>query len=244
MLGARRIRRRAWRGRSSGRRPMFPTLHGVDKPVDSAVSPAYIGGAPGPGGGIGRRARFRSVCREAWRFESSPGHHQPSKWLNSQKPLVHKGFLPHAFTQAFTPTPEFGDEGMVISIHLILVRDTWYANVRVPSDIVETYGKANVRRSLGTKDEREAGRLVHKKVAEIEREFDKHRATVKAKSEVRLAVEPVPTPASFASLAGLTDERSPKGSLRHARSLRGSSGRPESVLPSSASRTRVYHLSR
>ena len=28
-----------------------------------------------PGGGIGRRARFRSVCRKAWRFESSSGHH-------------------------------------------------------------------------------------------------------------------------------------------------------------------------
>ena len=28
-----------------------------------------------PDGGIGRRARFRSVCRKAWRFESSSGHH-------------------------------------------------------------------------------------------------------------------------------------------------------------------------
>ena len=27
-----------------------------------------------PDGGIGRRARFRSVCRKAWRFESSSGH--------------------------------------------------------------------------------------------------------------------------------------------------------------------------
>ncbi len=30
--------------------------------------------ATSPDGGIGRRARFRSVCREAWRFESSSGH--------------------------------------------------------------------------------------------------------------------------------------------------------------------------
>ena len=29
-----------------------------------------------PGGGIGRRARFRSVYRKMWRFEFSPGHHQ------------------------------------------------------------------------------------------------------------------------------------------------------------------------
>ena len=27
-----------------------------------------------PGGGIGRRARFRCVCREACRFESCSGH--------------------------------------------------------------------------------------------------------------------------------------------------------------------------
>ena len=30
-----------------------------------------------PDGGIGRRARFRSVCRKAWRFESSSGHQIP-----------------------------------------------------------------------------------------------------------------------------------------------------------------------
>ena len=29
-----------------------------------------------PGGGIGRRARFRSVYRKMWRFEFSPGHHR------------------------------------------------------------------------------------------------------------------------------------------------------------------------
>src|SRR5690606_38100038 len=45
--------------------------------VDRTCLAAYIGCAPCPGGGIGRRARFRSVCREAWRFESSPGHHFP-----------------------------------------------------------------------------------------------------------------------------------------------------------------------
>ena len=30
-----------------------------------------------PGGGIGRRARFRCVCRKACRFDSCPGHWQP-----------------------------------------------------------------------------------------------------------------------------------------------------------------------
>ena len=30
--------------------------------------------ATSPGGGIGRRARFRCVCREACRFESCSGH--------------------------------------------------------------------------------------------------------------------------------------------------------------------------
>ena len=31
-----------------------------------------------PGGGIGRRARFRCVCREVCGFESRPGHHLKS----------------------------------------------------------------------------------------------------------------------------------------------------------------------
>ena len=31
-----------------------------------------------PGGGIGRRARFRSVYRKMWRFEFSPGHQDVS----------------------------------------------------------------------------------------------------------------------------------------------------------------------
>ena len=35
----------------------------------------------GPGGGIGRRARFRCVCREACRFESCSGHHENNSFL-------------------------------------------------------------------------------------------------------------------------------------------------------------------
>ena len=43
--------------------------------IDRERRPAYTKPRTCPGGGIGRRARFRSVCRKAWRFESSPGHH-------------------------------------------------------------------------------------------------------------------------------------------------------------------------
>ena len=35
-----------------------------------------------PGGGIGRRARFRCVCREACRFESCSGHSDYSELFN------------------------------------------------------------------------------------------------------------------------------------------------------------------
>ena len=38
-----------------------------------------------PGGGIGRRARFRCVCREACRFESCSGHDlfsMSERWRN------------------------------------------------------------------------------------------------------------------------------------------------------------------
>jgi hypothetical protein len=48
------------------------------KMLDSAIRPAIIAffaaHAPCPGGGIGRRTWFRSMRREAWRFESSLGH--------------------------------------------------------------------------------------------------------------------------------------------------------------------------
>ena len=36
-----------------------------------------------PGGGIGRRARFRCVCREACRFESCSGH-KKFRFLNGE----------------------------------------------------------------------------------------------------------------------------------------------------------------
>jgi hypothetical protein len=89
---------------------------------------------------------------------------------------------------------------MAIPKHLILIGDTYYANVRVPSDIVESYGKENVRRSLKTKDEREAGRRRSAKVAEIEREFADHRAKLKAMAIAAETPQPAPTPQSFADL--------------------------------------------
>ncbi|MER8546480.1 tyrosine-type recombinase/integrase [Mesorhizobium sp. M1169] len=89
---------------------------------------------------------------------------------------------------------------MAIPKHLILIDETYYANVRVPSDIAESFGKKNVRRSLKTKDQREAGRRVHDKVAEIERDFDQHRAKIKAATETQPAQVPAPTPQSFADL--------------------------------------------
>ena len=42
-----------------------------------AARPAI--GLPGPGGGIGRRAGFRYLWGNPWRFESSPGHHLKDK---------------------------------------------------------------------------------------------------------------------------------------------------------------------
>ena len=45
-------------------------------PVDRAKRPTYMHRRC-PDGGIGRRAGFRYLCREAWRFESSSGHQIP-----------------------------------------------------------------------------------------------------------------------------------------------------------------------
>ena len=44
-----------------------------------------------PGGGIGRRVRFRCVCREACRFESCSGHYR----LESKRVLKHSGKTLH-----------------------------------------------------------------------------------------------------------------------------------------------------
>ena len=49
----------------------------------------HIGRVLCPGGGIGRRARFRCVCREACRFDSCPGHSvqqcSMERWRNGRR---------------------------------------------------------------------------------------------------------------------------------------------------------------
>ena len=43
------------------------------------------------GGGIGRRARFRTWWAiRPWRFKSSPRHHHPEFWL-MRRPITHQG---------------------------------------------------------------------------------------------------------------------------------------------------------
>src|SRR5690606_25103802 len=49
-----------------------------------------------PGGGIGRRAWFRSMCRKVWRFASSPGH--PRFTENPAKSADLAGFFVFAQT--------------------------------------------------------------------------------------------------------------------------------------------------
>ena len=56
-------------------------------PVDTKPRPPYMHRRC-PDGGIGRRAGFRYLCREAWRFESSSGHHSLFKCLNYSGTLL------------------------------------------------------------------------------------------------------------------------------------------------------------
>ena len=52
--------------------------HNLAKVGVAGPSPVFrsfiLNKMPSPGGGIGRRARFRCVCREVCRFESCSGH--------------------------------------------------------------------------------------------------------------------------------------------------------------------------
>ena len=47
-----------------------------------------------PGGGIGRRARFRCVCRKACRFDSCPGHWKP-RWRKLRRGFAFSVSAPH-----------------------------------------------------------------------------------------------------------------------------------------------------
>ena len=52
-----------------------------------------------PSGGIGRRARFRCVCREACRFDSCPGHQQTAWGEQHHQCSSPQAFLiPNSFT--------------------------------------------------------------------------------------------------------------------------------------------------
>src|SRR5205807_9938918 len=59
-------------------------------PVDIAAGPAYLrpGQPMGARGGIGRRARFRSVFRKEWWFDSTRAHHSPliRRWFGDMQP--------------------------------------------------------------------------------------------------------------------------------------------------------------
>lgn len=81
---------------------------------------------------------------------------------------------------------------------LIQRNGVYYVHVRVPSDIVETYGRQFERESLRTKDDREAAKLRHDVIAKFTNQFAKHRAALNA---AKIAVPALPpTPQSFADL--------------------------------------------
>ncbi|MER9683023.1 tyrosine-type recombinase/integrase [Mesorhizobium sp. M0184] len=82
---------------------------------------------------------------------------------------------------------------------LIKIKGRYYAQVRVPLDIVESYGRKQHKESLKTGDYTEACRQLHAKVASIKQKFDDHRATLKTKA-VAEAPMPALTPQSFADL--------------------------------------------
>ncbi len=81
---------------------------------------------------------------------------------------------------------------------LIKIKGRYYAQVRVPLDIVESYGRKQHKESLKTGDYTEACRQLHAKVAEIKGDFEDHRAKLKAVTTTVPA--PPPSPQSFADL--------------------------------------------
>src|SRR5207244_13304220 len=57
------------------------------EPVDIPAGPAYVPPAKAAGarGGIGRRARFRSVFRKEWWFDSTRAHHRSPQMAETLK---------------------------------------------------------------------------------------------------------------------------------------------------------------
>jgi hypothetical protein len=89
-------------GRNTGSSRVLRTLMTnrpqiLKNPVDSGKRPPYMHRRC-PDGGIGRRAGFRYLCREAWRFESSSGHQipfldRPTWSKNTSRSPVFRAFL-------------------------------------------------------------------------------------------------------------------------------------------------------
>ena len=62
----------------------------------------------------------------------------------------------------------------------------FYLRAAVPTDLVDIYGKMEIRKSLRTKDRKEANRLIKAEAAMLEEEFERHRRE-RDKVEMRIA---------------------------------------------------------
>lgn len=82
---------------------------------------------------------------------------------------------------------------------LIKIKGRYYAQVRVPSDIVESYGRKQHKTALKTGDYAEACKQFHSEVAAIKRGLEEHRAKLIAARSA--APTPAPTPQGLADLA-------------------------------------------
>ncbi|WP_287304371.1 DUF6538 domain-containing protein [Mesorhizobium sp.] len=83
--------------------------------------------------------------------------------------------------------------------YLIKIGNRFYAQVRVPSDIAESYGRKQHKKSLKTNDHDTAVDRLHSAGVEIKAEFAKHRASLLRQKQEPAPV-PAPTPQSFADL--------------------------------------------
>ena len=97
-LPDRGVKLRAWHGMRLMARTSMEIFWNPDRKTDSVMVHCWLC----PGGGIGRRARFRSVYRKMWRFEFSPGHqiHQIQRKLVQKRPLPTQ--WPFCFPGAFS----------------------------------------------------------------------------------------------------------------------------------------------
>lgn len=73
-------------------------------------------------------------------------------------------------------------EDMARQTHLVRRGTKWYFRCAVPTDIIDTFGRKELKKSLGTSDYSEALKLVRAASAEAERMFEEHRRMLKAQS--------------------------------------------------------------